>query len=492
MKKLILIAIGVLGTVGIAQAALWNYYQEQGLNLPSVSDRIVLATQCDISGYIGSYSQNLALERCLRGQSLSDEIVLGSTLPIAGSTYTLAGSGISGSATSITLNSFTITQSGQKIQDSDLSDTFYVTLEPGNTKKQEIVSCTTVTQNSGGTATLSGCSRGMSPISPYTASTTLAFTHGGGTQVIFSDAPQLFNLYSAKANNETIGGVWTYSVFPVIATSTVLPTTNGQFATKYYVDTVGAGGFTSVNVSTTRGLSVDGSSPEKVGINASSTLGGAFDGNGAYYQKTTTGLSNGSNGIGIDYANNNTWTGTNTFGGTTTLATTTINNATISSSTIVGNLVVNGSTTINGFIPNYNYTLTASSSVSSTENLKASADTERIPSIGNGSYTLVKSIRVPFYGSYNVLFDLHSGASQDAFGKIYVNGVAAGTERHITNNTNYTTFAETINVSAGGDYIQLYQRNSYPSGNNKDVYLRDFRIYYTLNQSTPTSTVITD
>lgn len=135
--------------------------------------------------------------------------------PIAGTTYTLSGAGVSSSATSITLSTLTIPQTGQKLQDSDFSTTFYVTLEPGNRSRQELVSCTTVTQNGNGSATLSGCTRGLAPITPFTASSTLQFAHSGGSQVIFSDPPQLFNQYPAKANDETITGQWTFSTFPV-------------------------------------------------------------------------------------------------------------------------------------------------------------------------------------------------------------------------------------------------------------------------------------
>lgn len=135
--------------------------------------------------------------------------------PIAGSTYSLSGSGVSSSATSIILSSLTLPQTGQKLQDSDLSDTFYATLEPGNRSRQELVSCTTVTQNANGTATLSGCARGLAPITPYTASSSLQFAHSGGSQVIFSDSPQLYRQFAAKANNETITGQWTFSTFPI-------------------------------------------------------------------------------------------------------------------------------------------------------------------------------------------------------------------------------------------------------------------------------------
>jgi len=154
----------------------------------------------------------------------SDKVV-GSTLNLAGTTYNLSGSGISSSATSITLQSLTIPQTGALITDAMLSDTFYVTLEPGSKTKQEIVSCTTATQNSGGTATLSGCTRGLLPFTPFTASTTYQFVHAGGSQVIFSDPPQLFELYVAKANTETITGLKTFSATTTFATTTVASST---------------------------------------------------------------------------------------------------------------------------------------------------------------------------------------------------------------------------------------------------------------------------
>lgn len=181
----------------------------------------------EVTGYIDQYIE----------QSLKDNSILGSSLPIAGQTYTLAGSGVSPSATSFTLQSLTLPQNGYKIQDSNLSDTFFVTLEPGNRARQEIASCTTATQNDSGTATLSGCVRGLSPITPYTASTTLKFSHAGGSQVIFSDPPQLFNLYGAKADNENITGYWTVPD-PVGLT---------DIANKQYVLSVVTGGTVSTN-----------------------------------------------------------------------------------------------------------------------------------------------------------------------------------------------------------------------------------------------------
>lgn len=164
--------------------------------------------------------------------------VQSATLPVAGQTYTLAGSGVSSSATSFTLLSFKIVPSGHLLITADMGDIFYLTLEPGNSARQEIVSCTTVTQNSSGTATLSGCVRGLSPITPYTTSTSYQFSHGGGTQVILSNPPQFHNLYPAKANDETITGSWSVPLVPLA---------NANPASKSYVDGIVSAG-TVVNI----------------------------------------------------------------------------------------------------------------------------------------------------------------------------------------------------------------------------------------------------
>ena len=167
------------------------------------------------------------------------------TLPIAGTTYNLSGSGISSSATSIPLASLTLPQTGQTLVDSDFSSIFYVTLEPGNRTRQEIVSCTTVTAS-----TLSGCVRGLSPITPYTASSTLQFAHAGGAQVIFSNPPQLYNQFAAKDNDESITGVYNFSstsvprydLVPLNHNTGTIVATTSEFASVKFVQQVSAAG----------------------------------------------------------------------------------------------------------------------------------------------------------------------------------------------------------------------------------------------------------
>jgi len=106
-----------------------------------------------------------------------------------------------------------------------------------------------------------------------------------------------------------------------------------------------------------------------------------------------------------------------------------------------------------------------------SDNLKISADTER--SMVGASYTKVKEVMVKRFGTIRVKFDLKCDVTDDSFGRIYVNGVAVGTERNNTTSS-YVTYSEDITVKAG-DLVQLYYKQD-ASGNS--VYTRNFRIYY--------------
>jgi hypothetical protein len=200
---------------------------------------IVVSVGLAVGGFFGYAPEQQIVEAPME-ESLGADTVL----PIAGMTFYLSGTGISSSATSFTLTSLTIPQNGKKITDAELSDTFYITLEPGSRTRQEIVSCTTVVQNADGTATISGCTRGLAPITPYTASSTLQFAHAGGSIAIFSNPPQLYNQVAVKDNDETITGSW---LFPS-------PVAGTNAATKDYVLSVVTGGTVSYDQIVVAGL----------------------------------------------------------------------------------------------------------------------------------------------------------------------------------------------------------------------------------------------
>lgn len=249
MKKIVSrLALALLlscGFLSVAQA----YVVQPGDSLAKIAVR----TKMSLQHLININPQIRQPARILPGDFVATNdkgAVLGvaaNSQPVAGFNYYLAGSGVTGSNSSFTLQSLTIPQTGYLLQDSDFSATFYVTLEPGNSKKQEIAACTTVVQNANGTATLSSCSRGLLPFSPYTASTTYSFAHAGGTTVIFSDPPQLFNEYGAKANNETITGQWGFTQLPTSTTST--PTDPQQLVTLYQLQQATSTG--GINAATT-------------------------------------------------------------------------------------------------------------------------------------------------------------------------------------------------------------------------------------------------
>lgn len=304
MKKLgLFIAILVVSLLaGQASASLYDFYSSQGLKLPSIVERTPKAIECGIFGYSGTLEQNIALETCLLGQSDT----LGGTLPVAGVTYTLAGSGVTSAATSITLTSLTIPQTGYELLDADFSSTFYVTLEPGNTKRQEIVSCTTVTQNANNTATISGCTRGLLPFSPYTTSSSYQFSHAGGTSLIFSDAPQLFNEYVTKANDEVIAGGIRFSsttYWGSNLTSGALRFSGGnlQWSNDGFVNSYNftSSSISTLSASTTAGIGITDS---KIYVNVSTTQGMTIGSDGAIYQKasSTAGILTDSNGHYVD------------------------------------------------------------------------------------------------------------------------------------------------------------------------------------------------
>jgi hypothetical protein len=92
--------------------------------------------------------------------------------------------------------------------------------------------------------------------------------------------------------------------------------------------------------------------------------------------------------------------------------------------------------------------------------LMSSSDVEETGD-NNTSYVKVKEIIMPAKGVVSVSFDMlrtQVTGTTTALGRIYVNGVATGTERSTTLNS-YTTYTEDINVNAG-DYLQLYCRVS--------------------------------
>lgn len=166
--------------------------------------------------------------------------------PFGAKTYFL-GSSISSTATTILLSSFlepvTGTPYTMVLLDTDI---VYATIAP-KTASSEFISFTGITQNSDGTATLTGVTRGLAKKYPFTSDSAYKLPHAGQSVFIISDAPQVFNEYSVIEADETITGLKTFLQFPITPSS--LPTTPYQVANKAYVDSVSFNGAPNASTS---------------------------------------------------------------------------------------------------------------------------------------------------------------------------------------------------------------------------------------------------
>lgn len=120
-----------------------------------------------------------------------------------------------------------------------------------------------------------------------------------------------------------------------------------------------------------------------------------------------------------------------------------------------------------------------------SDTLRYSSDAE--VSTASGTYTVVKTITLTqAVNAARIKFDIKSQAGVIAYGKIYKNGVAIGTEQSTTG-TSFATKSEDITIAAGiGDSIQLYGKND---DGIHEVYYRNFRIYYDGGQYTNSAIV---
>jgi len=179
---------------------------------------------------------------------------------IQAQTFRLYGSGNAIGDTTLTLTSFKQIDGTTNIVIGDFGTKGFMTLEPGNSSQEEQISFTGVTQNAGGTATLTGVKTVLF-VSPYTETSGLAKAHPGGASCVISNTAGFYGRIATKDNDETISGTWTFSASPLAPE----PTTDSQVATKKYVsDTVtGAVGTASEVTYGTTKLSV---APASAGV----------------------------------------------------------------------------------------------------------------------------------------------------------------------------------------------------------------------------------
>ncbi len=150
--------------------------------------------------------------------------------------FSLGGAGVIIADTTLLLSSFT-TIDGVALTMADLGGVkAYGTLEPGSSDREEQISFTGITQNSNGTATLTGVKTVLF-LYPYTETSGFSKSHPGGVKFVISNTSAYYGQFAIKDNDESITGTWLVPD-PLAAT---------QIANKEYVLSVVNGGAVSVD-----------------------------------------------------------------------------------------------------------------------------------------------------------------------------------------------------------------------------------------------------
>lgn len=159
----------------------------------------------------------------------------------------LYGSGVSSTATSVRVIGLTTPQ-GAAITTAMLGTAGigYGTFEP-ETVREENFSFTGITDNGDETYTLTGVTRGLNFVSPYTQDVSLRVQHAGSTILRLSNSAPFYNEFAIKRNDETITGDWTFN--ELIGTPTGTSSDLDKAASIEYVNSVAVAG--APNASTT-------------------------------------------------------------------------------------------------------------------------------------------------------------------------------------------------------------------------------------------------
>lgn len=126
-----------------------------------------------------------------------------SSLPVGGQTYYLAGAGINATQNTIQLTSLR-TPDGTNITMSNFGTKGYGTLEPQTNSKIEFIDFTGITQNSNGTATLTGVTRGIGFVYPYASLSSLEKAHAGGAVFSVTNTPEFYYDEFVMQNNSNL------------------------------------------------------------------------------------------------------------------------------------------------------------------------------------------------------------------------------------------------------------------------------------------------
>lgn len=202
------------------------------------------------------------------------------------------------------------------------------------------------------------------------------------------------------------------------------------------------------------------------GASGLTTIG--FGTNGQFLTSGGDGVDPSWTTSSIDEAGSYTWTGPHVWNtaSTTFNVLAYFNDETTMATTTISDLTVTGTAT--GSFPIYY--------AASSSQLQLSADTQNDHASADiTSYTKSKEIQFYMAGVVVTKFGLKTdNASYSVTARIYVNGIAVGTER-TTTSTSFVTYTENIDVDPA-DLVQIYVKVA--SNDGQTLSLNNFRFYF--------------
>ena len=233
---------------------------------------------------------------------------------IQSQSFTIQASGASAGDTTLTLQSFKLIDGVTNIVTANLGDQCYGTLEPNNGTQEESIQFTGVTQNAGGTATLTGVST-VGFVYPYTVSSGLAKSHSGGVTFVISNDAGLYGNLVTYINNtaasgaalasSTINGLTKLSVDPASPSSPIAVGVNNSYSTTAISNTNPVVDKAALSMTTASGAVVQANGSGLINSNfisfpsLASYLSLVASGQTSYTLSTASGNQNIAHGLGV-------------------------------------------------------------------------------------------------------------------------------------------------------------------------------------------------
>jgi len=466
MKKLLLSILSTFLIVGSVSAT--TYIVQQGDTLSSIGNKFGQNWQELLARNPKIKNPNLIYT----GEKIGiDTPILGAGNPVTATDWTLAQR-LTSSASDTTIYLTSIKDlRDNNIATSSLPYKVYFMIEAENFDNAEIVVCPQSGYDQVNKK-FAGCTRGLAFYgSTETAVTANIKEHSSGVSVNMTNVGQFYNLFggiyddNTWTKNNTFNALVTFLIPPVGVT----PTTTNQLATKYYVDNVGAGGFTAGNIGNGATIRANGTSPETIDINTSTDEYFILSDKSKFIISTSTSSK-------LEKYWNDRYNATTTWGGGTVGGNFTVN----ANATTTGNQYISGSLTVDGGIINPTDLYKSWAAASSTS-LRASANVTRTKN--SASFTTIKQISLLYSGTYVIKWQQKASVdSYRTFTILNTVGASFASPTYTvlaTSTPSYKSFEQSIFVVATSTPM-IISLNYASEDTASNASVRNFQIYYNL------------